>query len=401
MVSLGIGGWLLSACSSSTNTNALNRERSATSATGPGHAPPPSTSTTRARPVSSTSVPPTTSPVTSAPKTAPSGLQYGPGPQGTYTIEPQPPAGSCHYTYEGSDPLPDLYCTPGALNPLVTQSTIASTICRSGYTSSIRPPESVTEPEKHASASAYSYTGAFSTAEYDHLVPLELGGDPNDPANLWVEPNDNPNATSTTNSKDVLENRLNNLVCSGQLRLATAQEAIASNWVAVYRKYVGTQPLSSPTTSAAPPPTGGASCTASHHRRTTGTAVTSTCRSTPTSRTRRQRRATLVTAGASIRTHRVSSESCCISCRRANRSMCPSGRFLLDNGVTGAAVTACVLRLRGAAAHPRQAEALFGPTAYVPPFGEGWAVHMTCNFSDRLAPSTYHDRSRWRCACHQ
>ena len=141
--------------------------------------------------------------------------------------------------------------------------TIASTICRSGYTSSIRPPESVTEPEKQASAEAYSYTGAFSTAEYDHLVPLELGGDPNDPANLWVEPNDNPNTTSTTNSKDALENRLNNLVCSGQLRLATAQEAIASNWVAAYREYVGTQPSSSPTTSAAPPPTGVASCTAS------------------------------------------------------------------------------------------------------------------------------------------
>jgi hypothetical protein len=201
--------------------------------------------------------------VTSVPKTAPSGLQYGPGPQGTYTIQLQPPAGSCHYTYVGSDPLPDLHCTPGALNPLVTQSTIASTICTSGYTSSIRPPESVTEPEKHASVSAYSYTGAFWTAEYDHLVPLELGGDPNDPANLWAEPNDNPNATSTTNSKDVLEDRLNNLVCSGQLSLATAQEAVASNWVKAYQQYVGTQPSSTRTSIAAPPPTGGASCTAS------------------------------------------------------------------------------------------------------------------------------------------
>ena len=145
----------------------------------------------------------------------------------------------------------------------MTPSTIASTICRSGYTSSIRPPESVTEPEKLASASAYGYTGAFSTGEYDHLVPLELGGDPNDRANLWVEPNDNPNATSTTNSKDVLEDRLNNLVCSGQLSLATAQEAIASNWVTAYQNYVGTQSSSTPTTSAALPPTGGASCTAS------------------------------------------------------------------------------------------------------------------------------------------
>ena len=36
---------------------------------------------------------------------------------------------------------------------------------------SIRPPESVTEPEKIASAAAYDYTGSLATAEYDHLIP--------------------------------------------------------------------------------------------------------------------------------------------------------------------------------------------------------------------------------------
>jgi hypothetical protein len=137
----------------------------------------------------------------------------------------------------------------------VTQATIGSTICRSGYASSIRPPESVTEPEKAASARAYGYSGPFSTAEYDHLVPLELGGDPNDPANLWVEPNDNPNATSTFNSKDVLENRLNALVCSGQLTQAAAQDAIASNWVAAYRTYLE-QPPPAPSPSPTSAPSG-------------------------------------------------------------------------------------------------------------------------------------------------
>ncbi|GEM_PF-1091121 len=189
---------------------------------------------------------------------ASSGLRYGPGPMTTYTVQPQPPPGSCRYTYIGSDPLPDPNCTPGALNPQVTQSTIGSTICREGYTASIRPPVSITEPEKQASALAYGYTGPFSTAEYDHLVPLELGGDPNDPANLWVEPNDIPGATSTHNSKDDLENRLNALVCSGQLTLAAAQEAIASNWVTAYQTYMGT----SPPASSPPPPTSGPWCTA-------------------------------------------------------------------------------------------------------------------------------------------
>ena len=194
----------------------------------------------------------TTSSNSSSPGSSQSVLGYGPGPQATYEVQPQPSAGSCHYTFEGTDPLPDPRCTPGALNPNVNQGTISSTICESGYTSSIRPPESVTEPEKSGSAIAYSYTGSFSTAEYDHLVPLELGGDPNDPANLWIEPNDNPNATSFVNAKDTLENRLRSLVCSGVLSLSIAQKAIASNWIAAYRTYLGNLPSYSGSTTSLP-----------------------------------------------------------------------------------------------------------------------------------------------------
>ena len=161
----------------------------------------------------------------------------GPGPQATYTVQPQPAPGTCHYRFLGTFPLPDAGCTPGATNPQVTQATIGSTICVSGYTSSIRPPSSITSVEKTASKAAYSYTGSPYTVEYDHLIPLELGGDPNDPRNLWAEPNDDPNATSFNNSKDLLENRLNALVCSGQLSLAAAQQAIATNWIAAYLTY--------------------------------------------------------------------------------------------------------------------------------------------------------------------
>lgn len=193
----------------------------------------PSPPTTQASPTT------TASTASSPPPSGQSSLRYGPGPQERYSVQQLPPPGSCHYTYAGADPLPDPNCTPGALNPQVTQSTIASTICKSGYTSAIRPPESVTEHEKQASASAYGYTGSFSIAEFDHLVPLELGGDPNDPANLWIEPNDKTGATSFANSKDKLENRLKSLVCSGNLSLSTAQQAIASNWAAAYKTYMG------------------------------------------------------------------------------------------------------------------------------------------------------------------
>ncbi|MGH8996084.1 MAG: hypothetical protein ACRDYB_08670 [Acidimicrobiales bacterium] len=183
-------------------------------------------------------------------------FKVGPGAMASYTIQPQPAAGSCHYRYvDAVYPLPDPSCTPGAASPQVTQANIAQTICASGYTARVRPPESITEAEKQGSAAAYGYTGRFSTGEYDHLIALELGGDPNDPANLWVEPNDDPNATNTSNTKDVLENKLNQLVCSGQVTLFQAQLAISSDWVTAYETYVGPLPIqatSSPGPGGAP-----------------------------------------------------------------------------------------------------------------------------------------------------
>jgi len=190
----------------------------------------------------------------------------GPGAMASYTVQPQPAPYSCQYMYSGGDPLPDPNCTPGAIDPQVTQANIGSTICQSGYTASVRPPENITNAEKAASALAYGYNGSFQTGEYDHLIPLELGGDPNDPANLWVEPNDVPGATSTHNSKDVLENQLNSLVCSGQISLFAAQLEISSNWVNTYQTFVG--PLPSPTPPPPPPPPG--SCSASISNPTPG-----------------------------------------------------------------------------------------------------------------------------------
>jgi len=182
-----------------------------------------------------TAVPTTAVPATPAP--ALSGIEVGPGPQAVYAVQPQPAPGSCRYGASGPYPLPDPRCTPGAINPQVTQANISSTICAPGYTTSIRPPESITEPEKIASAAAYGYEGPLHVAEYDHLIPLELGGDPNDPANLWVEPNDRPGATSIYNSKDTLEGALNGLVCSGQMTLDAARQAIATDWATAFERY--------------------------------------------------------------------------------------------------------------------------------------------------------------------
>jgi hypothetical protein len=149
---------------------------------------------------------------------------------GSAAIEPQPAPGSCHARGSGLFSLPDSRCTPGAIDPAVTQANITETICRPGYTRKVRPPERVTEPEKRASLLAYGDSGPLHDYEYDHLIPLELGGARNDPHNLWPEPGASPNP------KDTLEDRLNSLVCAGKLGLATAQREIATNWVALYQR---------------------------------------------------------------------------------------------------------------------------------------------------------------------
>lgn len=144
-------------------------------------------------------------------------------------VQRQPAPGSCRARGPGSFSRPDPRCTPGALNPAVTQASIHRTICSAGWTSTVRPPESVTEPEKFASMTAYGDHKSASRYEYDHLVPLELGGATNAARNLWPEPGASPNP------KDSVENALNRKVCDGKLTLAKARQLIASNWVTVYR----------------------------------------------------------------------------------------------------------------------------------------------------------------------
>ena len=111
-------------------------------------------------------------------------------------------------------------------------ATRVTTICKTGYTTSIRPPSSITAVEKRANAVSYNYRGSLRQVEYDHLIPLELGGDPNDPRNLWVEPPSPGHKPSQgfRNPKDAVERKAKSLVCKGRVPLAVMQRAIAVNW---------------------------------------------------------------------------------------------------------------------------------------------------------------------------
>ena len=69
-----------------------------------------------------------------------------------------PATNSCHFRGEAQD----RGCTPGVLNPAVTQSTIKRTVCRTGWTSTIRPPTSYTDPLKLQELRAYGDGGQIS-----------------------------------------------------------------------------------------------------------------------------------------------------------------------------------------------------------------------------------------------
>lgn len=128
--------------------------------------------------------------------------------------------------------LPDPATTPGATNPAVTQATIATTICADGWTKTIRPPARYTDKLKRAQLAALGSTADPRTVEEDHLISLEIGGNPTDPRNLWPEPWDGPWGA---HRKDVLETHLKREVCAGRMTLDAAQDEVRKDWIAAYR----------------------------------------------------------------------------------------------------------------------------------------------------------------------
>lgn len=129
-------------------------------------------------------------------------------------------------------PLPDPACTPGA----VFADASTTEICVSGYTKTVR---SVSTSMKKRGYAAYgiAYPQKTGTYEFDHLIPLELGGN-NDIANLFPEAFGRSTSTGEAalgfKEKDLVENYLHDEVCAGRLSLPQAQAQIAGDWVAVY-----------------------------------------------------------------------------------------------------------------------------------------------------------------------
>jgi hypothetical protein len=132
-------------------------------------------------------------------------------------------------------PDPDPRCSPGALYSRLTKAVL----CSSGFrTSSVRD---VPQSEKFAVEREYGMRpGHYGSAlEIDHIVSLEIGGS-NDIANLFPE---KAKPSPGYPVKDKLENRLHAMVCADQMTLRAAQQQIAANWQALYKKVFGVPPL--------------------------------------------------------------------------------------------------------------------------------------------------------------
>jgi hypothetical protein len=121
--------------------------------------------------------------------------------------------------------MPDARFTPGAV-VTATQGQVCS-----DSESSPDIPLTIKTQVLHLYGIASGQSGAY---EVDYLITPELGG-ATDIHNLWPEPYEH--TVWNAHVKDQLEDRLRQLVCHGDLDLATAQRDISTDWIAAYRKY--------------------------------------------------------------------------------------------------------------------------------------------------------------------
>ena len=144
-------------------------------------------------------------------------------------VTPVPPAAMGTRGHAGPAGLyPDPTKTPGDVFPGVT----AQEVCVSGYSKSVR---AVSSDEKAAVYQRYGIANEPGKHEVDHFISLELGGS-NMVTNLWPEPYVTPNTPGQigAHEKDRVENYLHEQVCNGSMTLPQAQEAIRTDWYAVY-----------------------------------------------------------------------------------------------------------------------------------------------------------------------
>lgn len=128
---------------------------------------------------------------------------------------------------DGTANLPTLALTPGLTRPLSTHA-----VCTVKWGRDVRH---VTLAMKKQVFAAYGIPWSeHAKYEVDHLISRELAG-ADDVRNLWPQ---SWKGEWNAHMKDRLENRLHVLVCSGQMTLGAAQDAIKTDWTTAFARYV-------------------------------------------------------------------------------------------------------------------------------------------------------------------
>ena len=131
--------------------------------------------------------------------------------------------------------VPDPSLTPGA-----TRRVTLSDVCSVAHEDVVR--EVPTSLRQEVFQEYGIVNARADDYEIDYLIAPGLGG-VEDIHNLWPEPYTSP--TWNARVKDALEEHLHQLVCAGKVDLSTAQNDIATDWIAAYKKYFHTdRPLS-------------------------------------------------------------------------------------------------------------------------------------------------------------
>ena len=142
---------------------------------------------------------------------------------------------------------PDPARTPGVADSSVTEANFREELCSDANgtkyhtTDAKRPSTSYTNGLKKRQLNDWGYTDKrLAHYEEDHLISLELGGDPASEKNLWPEPY---SGSWGARVKDTLETELGQRAClagsaADHVSLHDARDAVATDWITAYKKYV-------------------------------------------------------------------------------------------------------------------------------------------------------------------
>lgn len=125
-------------------------------------------------------------------------------------------------------------------NPDVTQATLGQTVCKPGWSASVRISSyEAAKIKKRQVLALYGPDMPDTAFEENHKIPISLGGNPASAANLVPQ---SYGGRWNARDSDKLELHLHSLLCKGIITLAQAQAAFIGDWREAYLFYFGGYP---------------------------------------------------------------------------------------------------------------------------------------------------------------